>query len=75
VRWRLEFYSERRRTLARYSVEAATPAAAEVQGRRALLADYPPSPAPRRPSLFERAQRLGGEDAGGWVLYRIANDA
>jgi hypothetical protein len=73
VRWRLEFYSERRRTLARYSVEAPTPAAAQAQGLRALLAEYPPALAPRRPSLFERAQRLGGQDAGGWVLYRIAN--
>jgi hypothetical protein len=36
VRWRLEFYSERRRTLARYSVEAPTPAAAQAQG----LGDY-----------------------------------
>jgi hypothetical protein len=44
------------------------PAAAQAQGPRALLADYPPTPAPRRPSLFGRAQRLGGQDTGGWVL-------
>jgi hypothetical protein len=74
VRWRLEFYSERRRTLARYSVEAPTPAAAQVQGFRGLLAEYAPAPAPRWPSLFERAQRLSGLDAGEWALYRIAND-
>jgi hypothetical protein len=24
--------------------------------------------------LFERAERIGGQDASGWVLYRIAND-
>jgi hypothetical protein len=73
VRWRLEFYSERRRTLARYNVEAPTPAAAQAQGLRALLAEYPPAPARQRPSLFERAQRLSGQDADEWVLYRIAN--
>jgi hypothetical protein len=74
VRWRLEFYREHQGTLARYRVEAPTPAAAHVQGRRALLADYPPPAASRRRSLFQRAQRLGGQDAGGWVLYRIAHD-
>lgn len=74
MRWRLEFYSEHQGTLARYSVEAPTPAAAQVQGRRALLVDYPPAAASPRPSLFQRAQRIGGQDAGGWVLYRIAND-
>jgi hypothetical protein len=72
VRWRLEFYSDRRRALARYSVEAPTAAAAQAQGLRALLAEYPPTPARQRPSLFERAQRLGGQAAGEWVLYRIA---
>jgi hypothetical protein len=73
VRWRLEFYGERRRTLARYSVEAPTPAAAQALGLRALLAEYPPAAAQRAPSLFERAQRLSGRDGGEWVLYRIAH--
>lgn len=71
MRWRLEFYSERRGTLARYIVEAPTPAAAVPLGRRALLVDYPVS-APRRwPSLLEQARRVGGQDADGWVLHRI----
>ena len=72
VTWQLEFYSERRRTLARYDVEAKTPAAAQVLGREALLAEHRPPPARRAGSLFEQAQRLGGQNADGWVLHRIA---
>ena len=74
MRWRMEFYSERRGTLARYGIEAPTPAAAVLLGRKALLAEYPPSRARRRLSLFERAERVGGQDAGGWVLYRIVKE-
>jgi hypothetical protein len=70
--WRMEFYNERRRALARYSIEAPTPAAAVRLGRAALLAEYPPTRA--RLSLFEQAERVGGQDPGGWVLYRIVND-
>jgi hypothetical protein len=69
--WRLEFYSERRRALARYDVEAPTAAAAHGLGRSALLAEHPPAPARRALSLFAQAQRVGGRDADGWVLYRI----
>jgi hypothetical protein len=71
VTWRLEFYNERRGILARYSVEAPLPGAALVLGRAALLAEYPPDRARRRPSLFERAERIGGQDGTGWVPYRI----
>jgi hypothetical protein len=74
MRWRMEFYNERRTTLAPYSVEAPTAAAAVVLGRNALLAEYPFTPARGRPSLFEQAGRMGGQDAGGWVLYRIVKD-
>jgi hypothetical protein len=74
MRWRIEFYQELRRTLARYSVEAPTPLAAVALGRDALLADHPPTPARHHPSLFAQAGRIGGQDAGGWVLYRIAKD-
>jgi hypothetical protein len=70
----MEFYNERRTTLAPYSVEALTPAAAVVLGRTALLAEFPSMPGRRRPSLFEQAGRAGGQDAGGWVLYRIVKD-
>ena len=70
--WDVEFYSERRRTLARYQVEAPTPAAAQVLGREALLAEYRPPPPQRARNLFEQAQRLGGQSADGWMLYRIA---
>jgi len=73
VKWRLEFYSERRQALACYTVEAAAPGAALEVGRRALLTEYPPT-ARRTQSLFEQAQRIGGQDPGGWVLYRIAKD-
>jgi hypothetical protein len=71
MRWRLEFYNERRRTLARYAVESATPAAAVRLGRDALLAEHPPAQARR--TLLDRAERVGGQDE--WVLYRIARDA
>jgi hypothetical protein len=75
VTWELEFYCERQRVLVRYEVEATTPAAAQALGRKALLADHPP-PAPRRArSLFEHAQRVGGQEADGWVLYRICRGA
>ncbi len=74
MRWLMEFYNERRRILARYDVEAPLPAAAVLLGRNALLAEYPPIQAPRRLSLFERAERVGAQDASGWVLYRIVNN-
>jgi len=74
MRWRVEFYNERRRILARYGIEAPLPAAAVLLGRSAVLAEHPPAPARRRLSLFERAKRAGGHDGSGWVLYRIAKD-
>jgi hypothetical protein len=70
--WLMEFYNERRGILARYSIEAPSPAAAVVSGRDAVLAEYPSSRRRSRPSGFEQAQRVGGQDASGWVLYRIA---
>ena len=72
--WQIEFYNERRRILARYGIEAPSPAEAMLLGRHALLAEYPPVRARRRPSLFERAERVGGQDPSGWVLYRIVRD-
>ena len=74
MRWRMEFYNERRAILAPYSVEAPTPPAAVVLGRTALLAQYPSTSARGRPSLFVQAERVGGQDADGWVLYRIVKD-
>lgn len=69
--WEVEFYHERARSLARYRVEAATPAAAVPLARAALVAEHPGG-TPRRPlSLFEQAQRIGGQDPSGWVLHRI----
>ena len=41
--------------------------------RTALLAEHQPVPSRRRRSLFDQAQHIGGHDADGWVLYRIAN--
>jgi len=74
MRWRLEFYNERRGILARYSIEAPLPAAAARLGRNAVLAEHPPGRARGRLSLFARAERIGGQDASGWVLYRIGKD-
>jgi hypothetical protein len=74
MRWLMEFYNERRGILAHYAIEASLPAAAVVLGRKAVLADYPSPPRRRRLSLFERAERIGGQDASGWVLYRIVKD-
>ncbi len=79
MRWLMEFYNERRGILARYSIEAPLPAAAVLSGRNAVLAEYPSTPRRSRLSLFERAERVGGQDASGWVasgwvLYRIVKD-
>jgi hypothetical protein len=74
MRWLMEFYNERRGILARYAIEAPLPAAAVALGRKAVVAEYPSPPRRRRLSLFERAERVGGQDASGWVLYRIVKD-
>ena len=71
----MEFYHERRRILARYAIEAPLPEAAVLLGRSARLAEYPPTPTKGQLSLFERAQRVEGQDASGWVLYRIVRDS
>ena len=74
MKWLMEFYNERRGILARYGIEAPLPAAAVRLGLDAVLAEYP-SPARKSPlSLFERAERVGGQDASGWVLYRIVKE-
>jgi hypothetical protein len=73
MKWRLEFYHERQRILARYGIEAPLPAAAVTLGRRALHAEYPAAPR-GRPSLFKRAQGIEGQDPSGWILYRIERD-
>ena len=75
MRWLLEFYNERRGILARYGIEAPLPAAAALLGLNAVLAEYPTPPGKGRPSLFERAQRIGGQDGSGWVLYRIVQES
>jgi len=74
MKWRMEFYNERRGILAPYDIEASSPGAAVLAGRTAVLAEHPSGPARRRLSLFERAERVGGQDASGWVLYRIVKE-
>ena len=74
MKWRLVFYSERRRVLARYAVEARTAAEAFGLGRGALLMQHPPTAARRPTSLFEQAQRVSGHETDGWVLYRIGTE-
>ena len=74
-RWVVEFYHQRRAIVARYYVAAPSPAAAFIEGRRALVVEHPPTPVRGRPTLFERAERLGGQDGSGWIPYRIRKDA
>jgi hypothetical protein len=72
--WRMQFYNERRGILARYNIDAPLPAEATRLGWKAVLAEHPSTPRRSRLSLFELAERIGGQDASGWVLYRIAKD-
>ena len=74
MRWRLEFYSERRQILAHCRVEAPTPATALVLGRRSVLDEYPPAHTRRARSLFKQAPSLVSSGSDGWVLYRIQKD-
>jgi hypothetical protein len=75
MKWRLEFYNQRRGILAHYGIEASSPGAAVLAGRNALLAAHPSPPARRgRLSLFERAERVASQDDSGWVLYRFRKD-
>jgi hypothetical protein len=74
MKWLMQFYNERRGILARYGIEASLPAEAVRLGWKAVLAEHPSTPRRSRLSLFERAQLVGGQDASGWVLYRIVND-
>ena len=71
MEWLLEFYNERRRIFARYRIEAPLPAAAARLGLNAALAEYPSPPRKGPLSLFEQADRIGGQDPSGWVLHRI----
>jgi hypothetical protein len=71
MKWVVDFYNQRRAIVARYEVDAMSAAAAVVLGRQAMLVQYPPAPARGRPSLFERAERIGGQDGTGWIVYRI----
>jgi hypothetical protein len=71
MKWVVDFYNQRRAIVARYEVDAMSAAAAVVLGRQAMLVQYPPAPARGRLSLFERAERIGGQDGTGWIVYRI----
>ena len=75
MKWTVDFYHERRATVARYDVDAPTAAAAVISGRQLLLATHPSLPRRGRPTLFEQAERIGGQDASGWVVYRIVRVA
>ena len=75
MKWQMQFYNERRGILARYDIDAPLPAEAVRLGWKAVLAEHPPTPRRRRPSLFELAERIGGQDASGWVLYRIVKES
>ena len=73
MEWRLTFYNERSRRLACYDVEARLPEEAVRLGWNAVLAEHPSTPRGGRLSLFERAERAGGQHSSRWVLYRLAN--
>jgi len=75
MKWRMQFYNERRGILTGYDIDAPLPAEAVLLGWKAVLAERPTTPRRSRLSLFERAERIGGQDASGWVLYRIARDS
>jgi hypothetical protein len=75
VKWLVEFYHEKRGILARYDIEAPLPAEAVLLGWREVLLEHPPTPRTSRLSLFERAERVGGRDVSGWVLYRIVKNS
>jgi hypothetical protein len=72
MKWIVDFYHHRRALVARYDVDAPSASAAVVVARQALLAQHPLAAARGRPSLFERAERIGGQDGTGWIVYRIA---
>lgn len=71
MKWRLEFYNERQGVLARYDIEAPLPAEAIDLGWKAVLAEHASTLRSGRLTLFERAKRIPGQDASGWILYRI----
>jgi hypothetical protein len=71
MKWVVDFYNQRRAMVARYDVDAPSAASAVVLGRQAMLTQYPPAAARGRPSLFEQAERIGGQDGSGWIVYRI----
>ena len=73
--WQVQFYNERSRVLARYGVQAPTPAEALVQARGALRAEHPLAVSRRPRSLLEQARRIGGQDLDGWTLYRIVKES
>ena len=60
--WEVEFYHGRRRALPRYNGLAVTPAAAMPLAPAALVAEHPAGPPRRQLSLFQQAQRIGGQD-------------
>jgi len=70
----MQFYNERRGILAYYTIDALLPAEAVRLGWRAVLAEHALTPRRGRPSLLELAERVGGQHASGWVLYRIVRD-
>ncbi len=71
MKWVVDFYNQRRALVTRYDVDAPSAASAVVSGRQAMLAEYPPVRARGRRSLFEQAERVGGQDGSGWIVYRI----
>ena len=42
MKWRMQFYNERRGILARYNIDAPLPAEAVQLGWKAVLAEHPP---------------------------------
>ena len=61
MKWRMQFYNERRGILAHYTIDALLPAEAVRLGWRAVLAEHALTPRRGRPSLLELAERVGGQ--------------
>jgi hypothetical protein len=54
MKWRMQFYNERREILARYGVDASLPAEAVLRGWKAVLAEHPSTPR-NKPAELVRA--------------------
>ena len=75
MRWRMEFYHERRGVLACYEIWAGAPGRRPSSSRWGALlrgASFAAAGTAREP--FEQDQFVQGRNPDGWILYRIVRD-